>query len=284
MYKRVTYDFGNVRQVLKYYPGNYGAPGLSRSKKRKRTGEEIRKNNERSRVRKLQRLILANFRTGRTVCLTYQKGKRPETIEEALQQRRQFLKKIRTECQKAGIPWKFIVVTERGKKGQALHHHLVIEDISKPVDLLRVISKAWTFGRVNSTKMIEEEDAFYILADYLLKKDTKAGLQGTTYSRSRNLIIPEPRKEEIRRRTWSKEPKAPQGWHVVKGSVINAISPGGWPTQRYMLRKDEEPARKANERDRLRNMDERRGKNGRETGPGCQQRGNSGGDHAAWNY
>ena len=80
------------------------------------------------------------------------------------------------------------------------------------------------------------------------------------------------------------EPKAPQGWHVVKGSVINAISPGGWPTQRYMLRKDEEPARKANERDRLRNMDERRGKNGRETGPGCQQRGNSGGDHAAWNY
>ena len=43
MYKRVTYDFGNVRQVLKYYPGNYGAPGLSRSKKRKRTGEEIRK-------------------------------------------------------------------------------------------------------------------------------------------------------------------------------------------------------------------------------------------------
>ena len=268
MYKRVTYDFGNLRQVLKYYPGNYGAPGLSRTKKRRRTGEEIKKNNERSRVRKLQRIILANFRTGRTVCLTYRKDERPESVEEALQQRKQFLKRIRAECQKAGIPWKFVIVTERGKRGRAFHHHLVIEDIRKPIDLLRVISKAWTFGRVSSTKMQEEEDAFYILADYLLKQDTKADIPGTTYSRSRNLIIPEPKKEEIKRRAWSKEPKAPEGWHVVKGSLVNAVSPGGWPVQRYMLRKNQEPEYSGCGGNAPRILKERRGENGGKTGPG----------------
>ena len=267
MYKRVTYDFGNLRQILKYYPGNYGAPGLSRTKKRRRTGEEIKKNNERSRVRKLQRIILANFRTGRTVCLTYRKDERPESVEEALQQRKQFLKRIRTECQKAGIPWKFVIVTERGKRGRAFHHHLVIEDIRKPIDLLRVISKAWTFGRVSSTKMQEEEDAFYILADYLLKQDTKADIPGTTYSRSRNLIIPEPKKEEIKRRAWSKEPKAPEGWHVVKGSLVNAVSPGGWPVQRYMLRKNQEPEYSGGGGNAPRILKERRGGKWRKNGP-----------------
>ena len=146
---------------------------------------------------------------------------------------------MRKECQKAGIEWKFIIVTEKGKRGQALHHHMIIEDITEPLDLLRTISRMWTHGRVNSTKMVEDEDAFYTLADYLLKKETKTG-GGTTYSRSRNLVIPEPKTELIRRKKWTREPKAPAGWYVVRGSVWNSFTPGGWPVQRYMLRKIEE--------------------------------------------
>ena len=236
MYKRVTYQMDDIRMVSKYYPGNYGAPGLKRAERRHRTAEEIARNNERIRIRKLQRIILANFRTGRTVHLTYRKEERPETIEEAMKQRKAFLKKMRKECQRAGIEWKFIIVTERGKRGQALHHHMIIEDVTAPLDLLRAISKAWNHGRVTSTKMEEEEDAFYTLADYLLKKETKSG-SGTTYSRSRNLVIPEPKTEIIRRKKWRREPKAPAGWYVVKETIWNAFTPGGWPVQRYMMRK-----------------------------------------------
>ena len=239
MYKRVTYQMDDIRMVSKYYPGNFGAPGVKRADRRHRTPEEIAKNNERIRIRKLQRIILANFRTGRTVHLTYRTEDRPETIEEAMKQRKAFLKKMRKECQKAGIEWKFIIVTEKGKRGQALHHHMIIEDITEPLDLLRTISRMWTHGRVNSTKMVEDEDAFYTLADYLLKREGKEGA-GTTYSRSRNLVIPEPKTEMIRRKKRTREPKAPAGWYIVKGSVWNAFTPGGWPVQRYMMRKIEE--------------------------------------------
>ena len=246
MYKRVTYEMDDIRMVSKYYPGNFGAPGVKRADRKQRTAEEIARNNERIRIRKLQRIILANFRDGRTVHLTYRKDERPETIEEAMKQRKAFLKKMRKACQKAGMEWKFIIVTEKGKRGQALHHHMIIEDVTAPLDLLRTISKAWTHGRVTSTKMEEDEDAFFTLADYLLKKETKTG-SGTTYSRSRNLVIPEPKTELIRRKKWQRDPKAPAGWYIIKSSVWNSVTPGGWPVQRYTMRKivdeSEKPAR-----------------------------------------
>ena len=160
-----------------------------------------------------------------------------------MRQRKEFLKRMRKECRQAGIEWKFIIVTERGKRGQALHHHMIIEDRTEPIDLLRTISRLWQFGRVTSTKMEEEDDGFATLADYLLKKETKTG-NGTSYSRSRNLVIPQPKAELVRRRKWTKEPKAPAGWYIVKGSVWNAYTPGGWPVQRYTMRRIvEKPAR-----------------------------------------
>lgn len=236
-YRRVTYDLDDIRQVLKYYPGNFGAPGMPRGKKRERTSEEIEKANHRNKVRNLQRLIIANFRPGRTVHLTYRKGERPETFEEALQHRQKFMDRMRKICKKAGVAWKWIAVTERGKKGGALHHHLIIQDITDPIDLLREIQKAWTHGRVTSTAMEEEEDMFEVLAEYLVKKETKEGSEGKSYSRSRNLLVPQPKKETIHSRTWTKEPRPPKGWYIVQSSVWNARTPEGWPVQRYTMKR-----------------------------------------------
>ena len=84
MYTKVTYDLGEVKEIQKYYPGNYGAPGCPREKKRKRTPEEIKRQNETNKVRKVQRLILANFSEGDLhLILTYRKDLRPETAAEA---------------------------------------------------------------------------------------------------------------------------------------------------------------------------------------------------------
>lgn len=235
-YVKTTCDLGDIIQVSKHYPGNFGAPGMPRGGRRERTPEEIEANNRRNRERNLQRIILANFREGRTVTLTYRQGERPESWSEALDQRRKFLAKMRAVCKKAGIPWKWIIVTERGKKGQVLHHHLVIEDRTDPLDLLREVGKAWTYGRVQSTKMEMEDDMFRVLAEYLLKKETKEDLQGKAYSRSRNLIIPEEKREVVHARKWAREPKPPRGWYVA-GPVWNARTPEGWPVQRYTLRR-----------------------------------------------
>lgn len=55
---------GDVIQVAKSKLGNHGAPGQKREKKKKKTPEDIRRQNERNRWRKIQRIILANFKEG----------------------------------------------------------------------------------------------------------------------------------------------------------------------------------------------------------------------------
>lgn len=233
---RIPHPGGDILQVSKHYPGNFGAPGVARHERKKATPEEIGKNNHRNRVRRLQRIILANFPRGRTVHLTYRMEERPESFAEALDQRTKFMAKVRRACRKKGVPWKWIAVTEQGKRGKAYHHHLIIEDVTDPIDLLRLITELWPYGRVTSTAMEEEEDLFEELAEYLVKKETKGEVSGKSYSRSRNLIVPQERRETVHARRWRKEPKAPKGWYIVKGSVWNAFTPDGSPVQRYSMR------------------------------------------------
>lgn len=64
VYRKVIYDMGVVRQIKKYKRGNYGAPGREEGKKKKPTPEDVRRQNERNRRRKVQRLILMNFKEG----------------------------------------------------------------------------------------------------------------------------------------------------------------------------------------------------------------------------
>lgn len=39
MYKRKSYDLGDIREVMEYHNGRYGAPGMPREKKKKATPE-----------------------------------------------------------------------------------------------------------------------------------------------------------------------------------------------------------------------------------------------------
>lgn len=78
VYRKVIYDMGVVRQIKKYKRGNYGAPGEKREKKKRPTPEDVRRQNERNRWRKVQRLILMNFKEGDWhLILKYRPGERP---------------------------------------------------------------------------------------------------------------------------------------------------------------------------------------------------------------
>lgn len=91
IYKKTTYDMGVIRQIEKCFPGKYGAPGEKREKKRKRTPEEVQRQNERNRWKKIQRIILANYKEGDWhLILKYRKGERPDTYEEAVKHRQDF--------------------------------------------------------------------------------------------------------------------------------------------------------------------------------------------------
>lgn len=239
MYWKKIYDMGWIQQIEKCYPANYGAPGESRSEKKKATPEEIKKQNERNRWKKLQRIILANFGEGGWhLILKYRLGERPETYEEAKKQRKKFIDKMRDALKKAGIPFKWIAVTERGKKGQVLHHHMIIEDINTAgIVMVKLVKQLWTYGNVHFVSLYEDGE-YEKLAEYLVKDETKEESSWATYSRSRNLIVPVAEKKVIRHRKWLREPKVPQGWYLVKDSLINGENKvTGLPYQHYTIKK-----------------------------------------------
>lgn len=234
MYIEKTYDLGDVKEVARYYPGRYGAPGCRRRPKKKATPEDIRRQNQRNRARKIQRLILANFKENDWyLTLTYRKGERPGNMGEAKGQRKKFFADMRKAYKKAGYEFKFVCVTEIGKRGAA-HHHIILEDIATPeLNTTKMITKFWKHGG-SHFKPLYEEGEFERLADYLTKEQGKE----CNYTRSRNLIVPQPRKEKVYHRKWDGEPKPEEGYYVIKDTLVNGTNPvTGRPYQHYMMRR-----------------------------------------------
>lgn len=238
MYVKKIYDLGWVKEISKYYPGNYGAPGVKRGARRKRTPEDIERQNKANREKKVQRLILANFHEGDWhLILKYKKEMRPESLAEAKNQVQKFLADMRKVYKKAGHQFKYIYVTERGKQG-ACHHHLIIEDIAEPcLNTKKMVMKFWEYGSKAFIPLYEDGE-FEDLAEYIVKKETKEEAEGCTYSRSRNLVVPEPQREIIHRKRWQREPKPEKGWYIVPDSIVNGENPvTGYPYQHYTMRK-----------------------------------------------
>lgn len=226
----------NVIEVSIFYPGNFGAPGKPRFDKKKVTPEDIARQNESNKSKKLQRLILANFENGWHIILKYKSGRSPDTYEEAKKDLEKFLAAMRKAYKKKGIQFKYIACTERGKRTAVLHHHLIIEDIRDPVDAVRKVKELWD-GNAAFFEMYEDGE-YRKLAEYIGKKETKEESGWCTYTRSRNLIIPKPKPKIYKRKSWPEEPKPPKGWYIIKDSLINGENPvTKYPYQHYFMRR-----------------------------------------------
>lgn len=211
---------------------------MKRGPRRKRTPEDIERQNKTNREKKVQRLILANFREGDWhLVLKYKKELRPESLAEAKEQVQKFLADMRKAYKKAGYQFKYIYVTERGKQG-ACHHHLIIEDIAGPeLNTKKMVLKFWQYGSKAFIPLYEDGE-FENLAEYIVKKETKEEAEGCTYSRSRNLIVPEPQREIIHRKRWQQEPRPEKGWYIIPDSIVNGFNPvTGYPYQHYTMRR-----------------------------------------------
>lgn len=236
MYCIKTYEYGEFREVYRYYPTKKECPKEKRSKREKKTGDAQAAQNVKNRIRNLQRIIAANFEGGFHLTLSYEKDKRPEGMKEAKKVLRVFLKEMRKEFQKAGIPFKWIAVTERGERG-ACHHHLILENITKEVNTVKLVTELWRHGHRNIVPLYEDGQ-YEGIAEYLQKKETKEENEGCSYSRSRNLIVPKPKIERVPRRCWRDEPKDTVEFEIIKSTMVNEFNPyTGTPYQSYMMRR-----------------------------------------------
>lgn len=219
------------------FVGNYGAKGEKRQKKEKATPEQIQKQNQSNRIKKLRRKIKANFSENDLwVTLKYPRGHRP-TVAELNKDIEKTLNLLRREYRARGEPFKWILRKEIGSRGGA-HIHMIVNRIAgADTDLL--IRKAW--GKKIDIQPMYEAGGFEDLAAYIVKEPDegcekqlslfpeKERKQFKTYSCSRNLITPVPERKVYRRWTIARlirdgEIKATPGYYVDKNSIRYGVN------------------------------------------------------------
>lgn len=208
---RETCVAGRVIDVTVRVPsGNHRKP---RSQKKNITKEAVQKNNDRMTVKKLTRILNANFdKKCWHDTLTY--ACEP-TAEEAARKLRNFIARVRRACKKMGIEFKWVCATEY--LNARIHHHFIT---NAPLDLIK---KCWNEGHV-LPRPLDDGPNYSKLAEYLIKETSKSFRMddcpfGSRYSHSRNLYIPVPQVEEVSEKQLFDDPVARKGYYIDRDSV-----------------------------------------------------------------
>ncbi|MCM1090572.1 MAG: hypothetical protein NC092_04545 [Butyrivibrio sp.] len=248
-YKKYTYTFPGTREIEYKYKGRYGAKGEKRQPKKKATPEQIRKQNQWNREKRMRRLMKANFSPGDLWCtLKYPKGTR-KPLEEVIKDFRNFRGRLKRRYIKHGEKLKFVYRMEIGSRG-GIHIHLLVNRIrgdpdagkgDKPPDTALIIQEAWEpCGRVHY-EPVYAEGLFQNLAVYMTKQpDDKVEEQLSFLpveerkklvktDSSRNLTRPEPEVREYghwtMRKVLADGPKPGKGYYIDPDSIICGVNP-----------------------------------------------------------
>lgn len=229
---------GNTMLVEKYYSWRYNRKGIRRGENRNKTKESQEKGNLRRDIRKITLLLNENFGYGDYhLTLTYAPAQQPDTMEEAREDLRKAVRKLRGCYQKAGKEMKYIAVTEYGIKGKALHHHIVINHGIGTRQVQDIWGKGWC-----DFHPLDKTGEYSRLAAYLMKKKKnwkEHGGKGRYYRRSNNLVMPVTDKQAITTCDgYYEKPRARKGYYIEGDTVQSGHTKEGWPYLSYILVKE----------------------------------------------
>lgn len=188
--------------------------GETRKARTNPTPDAVKKVNLRNAVRNLTAILNNNFELGDYhLTLTYSSE---PSRERAREDRRKFLRNIKSYCDRRGIEWKWVAVTEY--ENHRIHHHIVCSGLDP-----EVISSRWKHGWVNF-KQLDESGNYYRLAEYLIKETEKTfrlpdSVNKKRYSASGSIVIPQTRREEVSERVLDKELKPYKGYYIDEDTV-----------------------------------------------------------------
>lgn len=189
--------------------------GLKRKPKMNPTSEAVKKINLRNAERKLTALLNNNFKDrDYHLTLTY-KGEAPSP-EKAKKDITKFIRNIRNKMKRSEEDFKYIQVTEY--QNHRIHHHIVCSAIDPDI-----ITNYWSNGGVN-IKPLDTNGNYCKLAEYLIKETEKTfrlpeSATKRRWSGSRNLEMPEIKKEIVSARELDKELKAVKGYQIDQDSI-----------------------------------------------------------------
>lgn len=237
-YTKVTTRTRRGNIIDEYHNAKYGAPGMRREKKKEPTPEQVEKQNQWHREKKVRVRLMEYFEENDYFSTwTYRKAARPPDMEMAKSHFSEAMKKIRKEYKKRGAELRWIRNIEVGTKG-AWHIHVVINRIP---DTDLILKEAWPHGKIMN-QLTYEKGGFRELAAYMAKTPkTDPRVKEASFSASRNMPVPEPEKKIYHRwKTW-KDIKVPAGFYLDKESVREGINPiTGFPYRTYVILKLQE--------------------------------------------
>lgn len=186
-----------------------------RQPKQHPTSEAAMRVNFRNAVKILTAKLNHNFAPGDYhIVLTYE-GEAPDP-EEAKKRLKRFIENMRSYCKRNNIEFKWIAVTEYEHK--RIHHHIVMSKID-----IDVIDKYWKYGYEYPVPL-DDTGNYYKLAEYLLKETEKTfrkddSPQKRRYSSSRNVVMPEVKREKVSGRELDGYIKPPKGYYIDQDTV-----------------------------------------------------------------
>ena len=194
-YREQKYKYGDYMEV-NIYPVYYHARAKKRSTKRKPSRACQKRLNQLNAERQLARIMAANF-TNEDIKLelTYSEENRPDSIERAKKDLRNFFDRLNRARKKQGLEsTKYIYSLEIGEKTKRIHFHLMISGGIKIKDL----QKIWGMGYVDKVKpLMFDETGLRGIAKYFCKQQVSDngstdGMHQKRYQCSRNCITPQP--------------------------------------------------------------------------------------------
>lgn len=221
-YRKNTYEFKNAIEVEEYHSARYGAPGMERQKKRKATPEQMEKINQYNKEKKARRKLRTHFDVNDYFSdLTYAREARPPDMQQAKEDFKAFVGKVRREYQKRGAVLKWMRNIEVGTKG-AWHIHIVLNRIP---DTDLILKKAWPHGKVVN-QLLHEKGEFAALAKYITKTPaTEPRIREASYSASRNLPLKPPERKIYRYWTTWRDIRIPEGFYLDPESYHEGENP-----------------------------------------------------------
>lgn len=236
---------GEIIDVLECHDGRYGAKGMPRQKRKKATKEEMVQANLRNKARLCRLKMLEYIEYGDYFgTWTYRVEERPDDMAAAKKDLAKCLRRVRAFYKKKGYELFYFRNIEVGTKG-AWHIHFVVNRIEGAAQAL---TEAWEHGgtylvQIKNSKFYDED--FTMLANYMTKNQNsvyynqdgsrgKPRIREASYWTSKNMPLPEPKKEKLR--TWPSEIKPKKGYYIMsKYEGINPVT--GFMYRRYTMRR-----------------------------------------------
>lgn len=230
------FELGDSNEYEYKYAGNYGAKGEKRAAKQNATPEQIKKQNQLNKEKKVRRIIKANFEPYDIwACLKYPAGTR-KPVEQVKDDLRKFLRQMRDRYARVGEQFKFIYRMEIGKQG-GIHIHILVNRLRNKLQTDILMQKLWKHGVVDYksiyaqggyeklaayiVKQPQEDDEEYKQLSWLPEEEQKEYVK---YNSSRNLIRPKPVRKEYHHWTLRKMlvngPKPSKGYYIDKNSIV----------------------------------------------------------------